>query len=167
MRKLAFFVVAMAAAASASAQIPVEEHSNQQALLQSADPQLAANKRLAYDFWRHVLVARDMDKALEYMAPDYMQHNPTIPTGRDTFIGFFGRLPSIEVSDTIDGLVSIVAENDLVSMAFKRECQDPRNPGQTYTTTWFDMFRVEDGQIAEHWDYGTIRGEGNEPDCAN
>jgi predicted SnoaL-like aldol condensation-catalyzing enzyme len=63
--------------------------------------------------------------------------------------------------------VAIVAENDLVSMSFRRECKDPRNPGATYTTTWFDMFRVEDGKIAEHWDYGTIAGEGNPPDCAN
>jgi len=21
-----------------------------------------------------------------------------------------------------------------------------------YTTTWFDMFRIEGGKIAEHWD---------------
>lgn len=21
-----------------------------------------------------------------------------------------------------------------------------------YTTTWFDMFRIEEGKIAEHWD---------------
>ena len=21
-----------------------------------------------------------------------------------------------------------------------------------YTTTWFDMFRIENGKIAEHWD---------------
>ena len=24
-------------------------------------------------------------------------------------------------------------------------------------TTWFDMFRIKDGKLAEHWDYGTKR----------
>lgn len=155
----------LAVGASAFAQLPVEPHPNQQALLESDDPELAANKRLVYDFWRHVLVARDMDKALEYMDENYIQHNPAIPTGRATFINFFGRMPSQPVQDEIAGLVSIVAEGDLVSMSFRRDCQDPRNPGQIYTTTWFDMFRVENGLVAEHWDYGTVRADDNPADC--
>jgi predicted SnoaL-like aldol condensation-catalyzing enzyme len=28
-------------------------------------------------------------------------------------------------------------------------------PERTYTTTWFDMFRVVDGKIVEHWDPAT------------
>jgi predicted SnoaL-like aldol condensation-catalyzing enzyme len=33
---------------------------------------------------------------------------------------------------------------------------DPRNPGQTYTTTHFDMWRFVDGKADEHWDEGAI-----------
>jgi hypothetical protein len=33
-----------------------------------------------------------------------------------------------------------------------REYDDPGIPGETYTTTWFDMFRIADGKIVEHWD---------------
>jgi hypothetical protein len=44
-----------------------------------------------------------------------------------------------------------LAANVVVSKYFYG---DPRNPGEPYTTTWFDMFRIEDGMIAEHWDYG-------------
>jgi len=165
MRKAVFLLVAIGVMGPAFAQVEVATHPNQQDLLQSDDAQLAANKKLAFDFWRYVLVARDMDKAVEYMAEDYIQHNPNIPTGRETFIGFFGSMPSQPVQATIDGLVSIVAEGDLVSMAFRRDCQDPRNPGQMYTTTWFDMFRVEDGMVTEHWDYGTVTGDDNPSDC--
>jgi len=28
----------------------------------------------------------------------------------------------------------------------------PKDPAKKYTTTWFDMFRLESGKIAEHWD---------------
>ena len=71
------------------------------------------------------------------------------------------------VPDDIPGLVSLTAEGDLVTLSFVRECEDPRTEGETYTTTWFDMFRVNDGVIVEHCDYGTVGGEGNPPDCAS
>ncbi len=34
--------------------------------------------------------------------------------------------------------------------------QDPKNPGKTYTTTWFDMWRFVDGKADEHWDGATL-----------
>ncbi len=30
--------------------------------------------------------------------------------------------------------------------------KDPKDSTKTYTTTWFDVFRIKDGKIAEHWD---------------
>jgi predicted SnoaL-like aldol condensation-catalyzing enzyme len=141
--------------AHASAQLPVETHPNQAELLASDDPSLAANKKLVFDFWREVLQARQVERAPDYLAEDYVQHNPTIATGRAAFMEFFGRLPRAAIKPTIDELVAIVAERDLVVLAFRRELADLENEGQTYTTTWFDMFRVADGKIVEHWDYGT------------
>lgn len=165
MKKLLVSLAAIGIAAIASAQVPVMVNHNQPALLQSDDPQLAANKRVAYEFTRLVLRARDMDAARRLMAESYIQHNPTISTGRASFIEAFSRRPPSEPLDVIEDLVTMVAEGDLVSLFFLRECQDPRNPGQTFTTTWFDMFRVEDGLIAEHWDFGTVRAQDNPPDC--
>jgi predicted SnoaL-like aldol condensation-catalyzing enzyme len=63
-------------------------------------------------------------------------------------------------------IVSVVAEGDLVTVAVLRTCNDPRAPGKTYTTTWFDMWRFVDGKADEHWDYGTIAATGDMPDCA-
>ena len=83
--------------------------------------------------------------------------------GRGAFIGFFSQFPQQEVQETIDGLVAITAERDLVTMSFVRECAHPE--GGTYTTTWFDMFRVEDGVITEPWDYGNVTADDNPPDC--
>lgn len=140
---------------SAMAQVPVTEHPNQQTLLESENPQLAANKRLVFEFWTKVFQTRNMALAPNYVAEDYIQHNPNIPTGRQPIVDYFGKFERLPEKSEIDNLVSIVAERDLVVLAFLREIPDPNNPQKTYTTTWFDMFRIEDGKIAEHWDYGT------------
>ena len=49
-------------------------------------------------------------------------------------------------------VVALVAERDLVVLVTMREHPHPVRKGMTYTTTWFDMFRVVDGRILEHWD---------------
>lgn len=158
-RLVCLFTILLMTSVVILAQLPVEVHPDQQALLESDDPQLAANKKLVFDFWREVFQTRNMDLAPKYMAEDYIQHNPTVPTGRQPFVDFFGQFEQQPVKETIDNLVTIVAEKDLVILAFKRELPDPQNEGETYTTTWFDMLRIEDGKIAEHWDYGTKSGE--------
>jgi predicted SnoaL-like aldol condensation-catalyzing enzyme len=155
MRTWLVLLSSLALHTAALGQLPVEAHRNQQELLASGDPVLAANKKLVYDFWREVLQARNVERAPEYLAEDYIQHNPNVATGRAAFMEFFGQLPRAPVKDTIDDLVSIVAERDLVVLALRRELPDLAREGQTYTTTWFDMFRVADGKIVEHWDYGT------------
>lgn len=146
---------ALVGAGPTFAQLPVEPHRNQQQLLASNDPALAANKKLVFDFWREVFQARNVERAPEFMAEGYIQHNPNVATGRAAFMSFFGQFPKEPVKPTIDDLVSLVAEGDLVVLGFRRRLPDPQNEGQTYTTTWFDMLRIENGKIAEHWDYGT------------
>lgn len=141
------------------AQEPVTVHPDQQVLIESEDPQLAANKKLVFDFWREVFQARNMELAPRYLAEDYIQHNPNVPTGRQPFMDFFGQFETQPVKPEIDDLVALIAEDDLVILAFRRELPDPKNEGQTYTTTWFDMFRIEDGMIVEHWDFGTRRSD--------
>jgi predicted SnoaL-like aldol condensation-catalyzing enzyme len=141
-------------AAPALAQVPVQASPDQERMLASSDPRVAANKRLVYDFWREVFEGGHLDLADKYMAEDYIQHNPNVPTGRAAFVTFFGRIakPKPVAPRITSPLVAITGEGDLVTLAFAREYPDPRNPGAKYTTTWFDMFRIENGRIAEHWD---------------
>jgi predicted SnoaL-like aldol condensation-catalyzing enzyme len=146
---------ALALDTEALAQLPVEPHRNQLELLPNEDATLAANKKLVFDFWREVLQARHVDRAPQYLAEGYIQHNPNVPTGRAAFMELFGQRAPEPIKETIDDLVRIVAEDDVVVLAFRRELPDLAREGQTYTTTWFDMFRIADGKIVEHWDYGT------------
>ena len=148
-------VVLAVGCVSTNAQVPVTVHPEQQVLLRSDDPHLAANKRLIFDFLREVVGARNMALAPQYMAEDYIQHDPNMTTGRQPFIDFFGRFERRPVPTAIDNLVAMLAEGDLVVLVFRRELPDPSAPAQTYTTTWYEMFRLKDGRIAEHWDDAT------------
>jgi predicted SnoaL-like aldol condensation-catalyzing enzyme len=138
------------------AALPVVPAADQAALLKSKDPKLAANKKLAYDFFRVVLRARHLDEADKYMKTDYIQHNPNADTGIVGFKAYFSKLGGPQpIADTVPGLVAIQAEGDYVTLSFVRELPDPKNKDQKYTTTWFDMFRIDNGKIAEHWDVAT------------
>ncbi|MFO1389988.1 nuclear transport factor 2 family protein [Cellvibrio sp.] len=136
------------------AQVAVTANSDHAAMLASKDPKLAANKKLVYDFWREVFEGGHLELAPQYMTETYIQHNPTVATGRKAFVDFFGQFKKPQaIADKVKApLVSITAEGDIVTLTFVREQKDPKDPTKTYTTTWFDMFRIEDGKIAEHWD---------------
>lgn len=139
--------------------VPVTGYSgDQEDLLTHPDAQVEANKRLAYDFFRVILRGQRLDRAAEFMAEDYIQHNPNADTGMAGFIEYFeefGGGPT-DVPDELDGLIAIQAEDDLVTLSFVREYPEPGGSAdQVYTTTWFDMFRVADGRIVEHWDPAT------------
>ncbi len=151
--KLALLAVLLAGGV-ARAQLPVVPTANQAALLASADPALAANKKLVFDFWREVFEAGHMDLAEKYMAETYIQHNPNVATGRAAFVAFFTQFvkPKAIQPRIAAPLVTIVAEGDKVILSFVREITDPKDATKKYTTTWFDMFRIESGKIAEHWD---------------
>jgi len=138
--------------------LPVVENPDHEQLLSSADPALAANKRLVYDAWRVLIEARDTVAAEPYFRADYIQHNPNADTGRAGVLAFFASLgPPLPVQERVQAkLVAIVAEGDYVAIARVDEHTEPR----PYTTTWFDLFRIEDGSIAEHWDHGRLPAGG-------
>lgn len=150
--KLSIVVIALLAAPAFGA-LPVTPAPDQAVLLQSKDKKLAANKKAAYDFYRIVLRGLRLDQAEKYMKEDYIQHNPNADTGLAGFKAYFTKLGGPkEIPATLPGLVAIQAEGDYVTLSFVREYDDPAHKGQKYTTTWFDMFRFDNGKIAEHWD---------------
>jgi len=136
------------------AQVPVQATADHEQLLASTEPRLAANKRLVYDFWREVFEGGHMELADKYMAESYIQHNPNVPTGRKAFVDFFSKFAKPKpIEPRVKApLVAVTAEGNLVVLSFVRELPDPKDASKKYTTTWFDMFRIEDGKIAEHWD---------------
>jgi predicted SnoaL-like aldol condensation-catalyzing enzyme len=111
----------------------------------------ARNKALVHNFYTTVFIDRDVDAAPRFLRTDYIQHNPNVPTGlsgfMDTFRARFAqRLPS----DYKRELLNVIAENDMV-VIYVRQTWTGRD-GKHNQALGFDMFRVQDGKIAEHWD---------------
>src|SRR6266849_2418865 len=133
------FAFALFTSAASQAQVAVQANSSHQQLLASPDAHLAANKRLVYDFWREVFEAGHMELAEKYMTESYIQHNPNVPTGRAAFVEFFTKnvAPQPIEPRVKAPLVAILADGDLVVLAFVREAVDPKDSAKKYTTTWF------------------------------
>lgn len=124
----------------------------QHAMLMNADPALFANKRLAYDLWRHLPEAGREELAELYLDAIYIQHNPNAATGREGVKQYFSQRPDSAIDTWLeDPLVALVAEGDLVVQVLQEERTHP-DTGATYYVSWFDMFRIQDHLIIEHWD---------------
>lgn len=130
----------------------ITDRDSQLRLLESSDPKLAANKRLVWEMYRTVLQGGHADRAAEFIAEGYIQHNPNVASGRQALVDFLrGSRPVRELEDRIMlPLVNLIAEGDYVMVLFERPEKD--EDGNAYVTSWFDLFRIENGLIAEHWD---------------
>ena len=101
-----------------------------------------ANKALVLTAATELLVNGDPSNVDAYFHEDYLQHNPNFPSGSAVIKELFSNMPegfSYEIG-------TVVAEDDMVVLHSRVTGFGP-NP-----MIVFDMFRVEDGKIAEHWD---------------
>ena len=127
-----------------------------EALFHSNDPQLDANKQVAYHIVKDLLEAGHWELADKYLTERYIQHNPMADSGRDNLVKFFTdviRIKPVPIPDrTHFKIVAVVAEGDLVIVTYVNTVKDVQDPSKSYTTTWFDMWRIKDGKADEHWD---------------
>lgn len=125
------------------------------AAMAEASAQSEANKKVVLDFWHAVFDGQDVSKAKVYLAPGYRQHNPNVATGLKGFEDYFGGLwpkPKAPADIKPTQFDVVLAEGDLVQVMFKRPRPEVGDPTKTYISFWFDLFRVKDGKIVEHWD---------------
>jgi len=117
-----------------------------------ADEALTArNKALVRDFYTTVLIGHDVDATPRFMRPDYIQHNPQVPTGMKGFMDTFReRFAQKFPPDYKRELLNVLGDNDMV-VVYARQTWTGKD-GQHHQALGFDMFRVQDGMIAEHWD---------------
>lgn len=93
-----------------------------------------------------LFVQFDPEAASALLASDYIQHNPGVPTGASAIIGF---LPALKESGVNLTVHRVIAEGDLVVV---HGTYDNAQAFGGKTLVSFDVFRVENGLLAEHWD---------------
>ena len=107
----------------------------------------ALNKKIVTDFYRLVFEPRNPDLIEQYIAPDFIDHNPSVTGGREGLVKFLKTLPRPANDDVGSEMKTppsyVVAEGDLVTFIFKEKTPE------RFT---FDMFRIKNGKIVEHWD---------------
>lgn len=129
---------------------------DQQRLLAAVDPALARNKRLVFDLWREVVEAGQQQRADRYIARDFVEHDPNGQSGLAGTRAHFAARADRPVQKWIAApVVAIVAEGELVALVTMQELPHPHRSGRTYTTTWFNQFRIQRGRVVEHWSAAT------------
>lgn len=87
----------------------------------------------------------DTETAASLLDEGYIQHNLAYGTGRDAFIGSVSYLASAETKTTVNNIRSF-EDGDYVFL------QTIYNFAGAGDQVAFDIFRFENGLIAEHWD---------------
>lgn len=95
----------------------------------------------------NALNAYDASKASVLLHPDYIQHNPYIPTGRNALLSLF---PVLEEHKTQVNTLRLIQDDNYV---VAHNLWDNATPFGAEQVVTFDVFRFDDnGSIAEHWD---------------
>lgn len=108
---------------------------------------VAANKQLVLDMMQNVFAARDAAAVDTYFTEGYIQRNPMLPSGSATIKNFLSRPVDADApTPPPTELHRIIGEEDLVATHSTYYNFGPE------PMVAFDVFRIEDGRIAEHWD---------------
>ena len=123
-----------------------------------------SNKRLVESFVDAVFINHDLTSLDRYMTDGYIQHNPDVPQGKAGFIEFFVKTFSA-MPDFRYSVKKIVAEGDQVWVYSTTSGTHTSGPwldvpptGNKLHFDVVDMFRVENGKVAEHWDVADTLG---------
>lgn len=106
----------------------------------------AANKSLVEDFVSTVLVSGQMDKLTNYFDGDnYLQHNPSIGDGLSGLGAALHAMAEQGIKMELQTIHKVIGEGNFVLTV-----SEGLFAGKP--TSYYDLFRVENGKIAEHWD---------------
>ncbi|MEU3615540.1 nuclear transport factor 2 family protein [Streptomyces sp. NPDC006872] len=104
-----------------------------------------ANRRLVTQFAERVLKGADYSVLTDFISTEtYRQHNPEAADGLDGFGAAAAQWAEQGKNLVYKTIHQVVAEGDLVLLQSEGEFGVP--------VAYWDLFRVADGRIVEHWD---------------
>ncbi len=106
----------------------------------------AANKSLVQSFVETILSKGEMDKIANYIDGDsYTQHNPGIADGLSGLGEALDAMAKEGIAMVYTKVHKVLGEGNFVLAISEGTFADK-------PTSFYDLFRVEDGKIVEHWD---------------
>jgi predicted SnoaL-like aldol condensation-catalyzing enzyme len=110
------------------------------------DNQCVTSRTIADQAVHALFVDFDVAVARSLLAPDYIEHNPTAPTGAEQLLSF---VPALQESGLSMEVHRTIVDGNLV--AYHSTFTNADLFGAP-TLVGFDVFRVENGLVQEHWD---------------
>ncbi len=107
---------------------------------------LENNKTLVNSAMKSIFVDFNQEASRAFLSDNYIQHNPHVPSGPEPLISV---LPLLKEANFKMTNFRTLAEGDLV-VAHNTYENAQLFGGEKLVA--FDVFRIEDGKLAEHWD---------------
>jgi len=101
------------------------------------------NKEIVAEFYEKCFNNGDLSELDRFMRDDYRQHSPEVRDGKEGFTEFFRGFLALKPHAEI---IKMTAEDDLVCVFFRCTFESG------VVAKVFDLYRLEDGKLAEHWD---------------
>ena len=118
--------------------------SGELAALKAEKQRLEANKKLVADMYQELFGDKNVEAADKYIVENYIQHNPSVTDGRkalkDALKTWFKDAPKNKID-----IQHLGADGDFVYIHTRSKMGDK-------VFSVIDIFRIENGKVAEHWD---------------
>lgn len=105
-----------------------------------------SNKEIVQAMYDEFFNGHDVSSAMKYVKEGYIQHNPGPGQGRDNLMQAFGEKFKSSPDFHLD-IQFMIAEGDMVAVYLKS-----KTPQGETSCRVVDLYRLEDGMLAEHWD---------------
>jgi predicted SnoaL-like aldol condensation-catalyzing enzyme len=109
-------------------------------------PSLEENKETVREFYDFLINKKDFKSASKHIGRQYTQHNPLVangPEGLEAFVDFLKK----NYPDAKSEIKRVFTEGDYVILHV-HSIRIPNTRGRAI----FELFRLENGKIVEHWD---------------
>jgi len=105
-----------------------------------------ANKKIVKEFYESVILGGQFERMGEFFNEDhYIQHNPMLPDGVSEFLNGVKKMQEDGITMKVNKLHMVLGEGNYVFCMSEGTLAD-----KPYA--YYDLFRVENGKLAEHWD---------------
>jgi predicted SnoaL-like aldol condensation-catalyzing enzyme len=117
-----------------------------------------AARETAVKVGSQVYLQGSTELASELIAPDYIEHDPNLQHGgsvAERLAAFVAPQLLLSYEPTL-----VLVNGEHVLMMWTLFAPDPDNTRQAYRWNYFQLVRVRDGKVVEHWDQDAYRPEG-------